>query len=199
MSELIYLRPLKRRQKLWLIEDGDFDAPTANHGDQAQALLIKEMDETNSWARAGLQAFYSWFTIALTADVLALGWLIVNLKPETPAGLVRLIFLVFIAWNLLGFFSIFRFYRNLQDFGRRSQVIVDTLHYRLKIQDLGPASESPVPQKALRGTFLYCALALATITVFWVVTFIYVERVRPTFATVRTPPPSASSAAPAPK
>src|SRR6185295_16646410 len=94
----------------WLeAEDGACETkalkPASSSGDQndgtpRDVLLLKEMDETNSWVRTGLQLYFGAFTLLHTVNVLGVGWLFTRTGGMAP--FTFLLFLVFIALNLMG-------------------------------------------------------------------------------------------------
>src|SRR2546430_10361876 len=77
-----------------------------------EALLLKEMEETNNWARLGAQLYFGWFALQFTVNGIAIGWLTQSaIKPPFN----RLVFAIFIGWNLMGTITTFFIRKHILD------------------------------------------------------------------------------------
>src|ERR1700730_8089321 len=64
------------------------------------ALLVKEMEEINNWARLAFQMYFGWFALQFTVNGVAMGWLFTNKGPMPTFA--RLVFAILLGWNLMG-------------------------------------------------------------------------------------------------
>ena len=128
------------------------------------ALLTKEMEETNDWARLGSQLYFGWFTLLLTVNGLAIGWLFTS-KITTPQFLARLVFCAFAGLDVLGTIATYRIRQHLYDSHHRITELITELTQHRVIQ--GTAPQSPVPLGAIKTGLGFTGLGLIVLTFFW--------------------------------
>jgi hypothetical protein len=129
------------------------------------ALLMKEMDETNNWARLGAQLYFGWFTLMITANGIAIGWLFSN--KDAMLRFARLLFLFFIGLNLLGTIVAFRIRKHMLDCDVRIQVVLAGLSRHQEPGGLNFEPKSPVPREAINTVCAFTATVLFTLLIFW--------------------------------
>jgi hypothetical protein len=129
------------------------------------ALLMKEMDETNNWARLGGQLYFGWFTLMITANGIAIGWLFSN-KGAMPR-FARLLFLFFIGLNLLGTIAAFRIRKHMLDCDVRIQVVLAGLSRHKEPGALNFEPKSPVPRESINTVCAFTATVLFMLLLFW--------------------------------
>jgi hypothetical protein len=140
--------------------------------DKLDALLIKEMDETNNWARLGAQVYFAWFTLVLTVNGAVAGWLYT--RTIIILSFVRLICVVMIILNLMGTIVSFRIRQHLFESAGRIKEVIATLTRQPETEGAWP--QSPVPLRAIDTAFIATAAALIMLGFFWVILFIFASR-----------------------
>lgn len=149
--------------------------------DKLEALLVKEMEETNDWARLGAQLYFGWFTLLLTVNGFAIGWLFSGKEPtgllisgkEVPT-FARWIFGVFAGLDLLGTVATFRIRKHLRDSDRRIREVIENLTHRATAGRFMP--QSPVPLGAIKTALGFTGLALIFLTISWLGFAIFADR-----------------------
>ena len=135
------------------------------------ALLLKEMEEANNWARLGAQLYFGWFALLLTANALATGWLFARNSPM-PA-FTPLVFGVFVVLNLMGTIVTYRIRTNLLDSDRRIKEVIETVSQHHLAEYPWSEPQSPVPLQAIDTAFGFTATALAMLVLFWLALVIW--------------------------
>lgn len=140
-------------------------APEAG-GVRPGALLVKEFDETNNWARVAFQLYFGLFALHLIINALAMGLLIGgrSFDPAYANGVLSML----VGWNLLGFIGTLFVYKGLSDSNLRIGEIIEELT-RYDAAAARFESRSPVPQQALNTVFVVCAVTLFFSLAFWAI------------------------------
>lgn len=160
-----------RKLYVWQGSLGPYDYPyteqiaSSPNAKDRSTLLFKEMEETNNWARLGAQLYFGWFTLLLTANGLATGWLFTRDRSMPP--LAFLVFLVFIALNLMGIIATSRIRRHLLEAHHRIEEVIGTLTQHCVNGDHGFKHQSPVPLNAINAAFGFTSAALVMLMLFW--------------------------------
>jgi len=146
--------------------------------DKLDALLVKEMEETNNWARLGAQLYFGWFTLLLTVNGFATGWLFSGKDTtgwlfsgkEAPL-FARWIFFTFAVLDLLGTVATIRIRKHLGDSDRRVTEVIKNLTHHATAGTFMPLS--PVPRGAIKTALGFTGLALIALTISWLVLAIF--------------------------
>jgi len=165
----------------WLeAEDGACETkalkPASSSGDQndgtpRDVLLLKEMDETNSWVRTGLQLYFGAFTLLHTVNVLGVGWLFTRTGGMAP--FTFLLFLVFIALNLMGTIMTYHLRREMLDSDDRVAEIIDSLTSHIETADANSTPLSPMPRAAFNIAFFFAGATSFLLLIFWTVLIVW--------------------------
>ena len=131
------------------------------------ALLLKEMDETNNWARLGAQLYFGWFTLMITINGVAIGWLF-SAKGVVPR-FARLLFLIFVVLNLMGTIVAYFIRKHMLDCDRRIQEVLAGLKRNRATEGVYFEAQSPVPRQAINTVFTFTGTALLMLLIFWTV------------------------------
>lgn len=138
---------------------------------ESGALLLKELEETNNWARLVLQLYFGWFALQFTVNGVAMGWLF-TYKGPMP-WFASLIFLVFIGWNLMGTIGTVMVYKGLVEGDLRIQELIETMaQHHLDDGDSSPTPRSPMPRRPISVVFGFCAVTMFISLAFWIVLFV---------------------------
>jgi len=139
--------------------------------DQRETLLLKEIDETNNWARTGFQLYFGSFTLLLTVNVLSAGWLFTR-----TGGMPRftfLLFFVFIGLNLMGTIMTYRIRREMLYSDDRIACIIDSLAPDVATDDINSRPLSPMPREACNIAFFFAGATSFMLLVFWTVLVVW--------------------------
>jgi hypothetical protein len=135
------------------------------------AILLKEIEETNSWARLAFQLYFGWFALQFTVNGIAIGWLFTFNGPLP--SFASLIFLVFIGWNVMGLVVTILVYKALLDFDSRVKEVIRTM------AKLDPTSHEPwskarfaVPRSTIGIVLGCCGLTVLISLAFWLVLYV---------------------------
>jgi len=142
-----------------------------NDGTPRDVLLLKEMDETNSWVRAGLQLYFGAFTLLHTVNVLGVGWLFTRTGGMAP--FTFLLFLVFIALNLMGTIMTYHLRREMLDSDDRVAEIIDSLTSHVETADANSRPLSPMPRAAFNIAFFFAGATSFLLLIFWTVLIVW--------------------------
>jgi hypothetical protein len=135
------------------------------------ALLLKELEETNNWARLVLQLYFGWFALQFTVNGVAMGWLFTDKGPMP--WFASLIFLVFIGWNLMGTIGTVMVYKGLVEGDLRIQEVIERMaQHHLDDGDSSPTPRSPMPRRPISIVFGFCAVTMFISLAFWIVLFV---------------------------
>ncbi len=143
-------------------------------GITTDALLTKEMEETNHWARLGAQLYFGWFTLLLTVNGFAIGWLFTS-KVAMPQLLARLVFCAFAGLDVLGTIATFRIRQHLYASHLRIKEVITKLTQHRVIE--GTAPQSPVPLGAIKTGLGFTGLGLIMLVFFWSILAIFTPRI----------------------
>lgn len=136
-----------------------------NDGTPQDVLLLKEIDETNNWARTGFQLYFGSFTLLLTVNVLSAGWLFTRTGGMPPFAF--LLFLVFIALNLMGAIMTYHLRREMLDSDDRIADIIDSLTPHVETADDNSRPLSPMPRAAFNIAFFFAGATSIMLLTFW--------------------------------
>lgn len=138
-----------------------------------EALLVKEMDETNNWSRLGAQIYFGWFTLMLTVNGIATGWLFSN-KGTVPR-FARLLFLIFFVLNLMGTIVTILIRKYMLESDQRIQNVLVGLVRDHKRGDGFFEPQSPMPREAIKTVFFFNVAALFMLMLFWMILALWPE------------------------
>jgi hypothetical protein len=142
-------------------------ARLAPQGGSANALLMRELDEINNWARLGGQLYFGWFTLMLTVNGLAVGWIFTHNGPLPPFA--PLLFGVFIVLDLMATVSTYYIRNHMLACDTRITAILEGLARHRAATDPPPDVQSPVPREAVRTVFLFTGSTMFLLLIFWMV------------------------------
>jgi hypothetical protein len=154
-------------------EEAERKSEADKQADKQDALLVKEVDETNNWARLGAQLYFGWFTLMLTVNGLATGWLFTNRGRVPPFA--RLIFLIFVVLNLMGTIVTILLRKHMLESDRRIQDVLTGLLRDHQRGDHFFAPQSPMPRQAINTVFFFTGAALFMLLLFWIILALWPE------------------------
>ena len=131
------------------------------------ALLFKELDETNNWARLGSQLYFGWFALLLTINGVAIGWLFA--PSRAMPSFAPFVFFMFIVLNLMGTLATIFVGKYLLECDRRMQEVIATLTEHDGTENPESRPRSPMPQQAVKILFGFTAVALIMLVLFWMI------------------------------
>ncbi len=177
---------MKHMQVVRLYENrrvsGNTDVPAKGKIDAVtpDALLLKEMEETNAWARLGAQIYFGWFALILTINGVATGWLFAY-KGQTPE-FARLIFGTFILINLLAIVVTLWICKLMIDSHRRITDVIQSISQRSSEPALSAAAlevpRSGMSPQAIKVALGFTAAALIILLCFWIILPVWPQIVR---------------------
>lgn len=175
----IRLRHLRSGERIWLVAFANADEKScvSTTGDreheavEPSALLLKEMDETNTWARLAAQLYFGSFTLLVTVNVLGAGWLFTHTGRIPP--FTFLLFFVFIGLNLMGTITTFRIRREMLDSDDRVADVIDSLTPNFVSEDVNSRPLSPMPREAFNIAFFFAGATSFMLLIFWTVLVIW--------------------------
>lgn len=135
---------------------------------EAHGLLLKEIEEANNWARLVLQLYFAWFGLQFTINGAAIAWLVTR-TGQMP-WFSKLIFLVFIGWNLLGTIGTVLVYKGLETGDLRMKRVIEAMAKADQSFWLRP--QSPMPQGPIKTVFGFCVVTMFISLAFWIVMFV---------------------------
>ena len=139
---------------------------------QQAPCLTKEMEETNDRARLGAQLYFGWFTLLLTVDGFATGWLFT--RDGAMPLFARWVLCVFIGMDLLGTIATFRIREHLFASDRRLREVIAKLPRHRAIEGIVP--QSPVPLGEIKTALGFTGAALVVLSLFWSIVAIFPSR-----------------------
>ena len=138
---------------------------------ESSSLLLKELEESNNWARLVLQLYFGWFALQFTVNGFAIGWLVTRTGSLPWFG--SLVFLVFVGWNLMGAIGTVLVYKGLAGGDLRMKQVIEATH---KIDQTGEHTwlrpQSSMPRAAIRTVFVFCVVTMFISLAFWIVMFV---------------------------
>ncbi|MDT5158759.1 MAG: hypothetical protein QOC99_274 [Acidobacteriota bacterium] len=147
-------------------DDGKQDA-TKQDAAKQDDLLLKEMEESNSWMRLAFQLYFGWFALQFTINAIAMSWLF-NYKGSMPmfAGWV---FFVFIVWNLMGTIGTLLVHKGLLDCDQRIREVIERLAQQVVNEDPASKPRSSTPRQSINAVFVLCAITMFMSLAFWTI------------------------------
>jgi hypothetical protein len=129
------------------------------------ALLAKEAEEVNNWARLAFQLYFGWFALQFTINALAMSWLFSErgLNPNYA----RPVLLMFVGWNLMGLIGTVLVHRGLRASDGRVREVIDRLTAQGSLESSRPAPQSPMPMGTLNVLFPICAVTVFMALALW--------------------------------
>jgi hypothetical protein len=132
-------------------------------------LLRSEMEEINNWARLGAQLYFGWFAVVLTFNALGVGWLFTH--NETLPRFARMVFLIFIGFDLLGIIVTYFVRKHMLDSDLRIKELIGSMtQHQVEARQLRP--RSPVPRAAINTVFAFTSAGLLIFLLFWLTLFL---------------------------
>jgi hypothetical protein len=132
--------------------------------DQRGALL-NERNEINLWNRHILQLYYGWFTVFITANVLAQAWL-VQYSKELSTSRAKAVFISFAISNGLGIVAAVR----LMGYARESSLRIDRLNDSLIVAESETRLVRPnstIPIKSIKVGYVVSSIAMIIFGAIW--------------------------------
>ena len=182
----IKLRRVKKREEVLIgflvganvFRDSERDAnrrAPGRHRDpgafEANTLLLKEMEETNNWARLALKLYFGWFALQFAVNGIVLGRLFTYIGPMP--WFAGLIYLVFILWNLIGAIGTVLVSKALVQSDVKIKAMIEKLAGpHLDNQDSWPRPQSALPLSVINPIFVFCAVSMFVSLAFWIVLFV---------------------------
>jgi hypothetical protein len=183
----IRLRRVKKREQVMVgflvgaevVRDSERDAngrapgtgPRDPGAFDSSTLLLKEMEETNNWARLALKLYFGWIALQFAVNGIVLGRLFTYNGPMP--WFASLIYVVFILWNLMGTIGTVLVYKALVQSDVRIKAVIETLGGpHSDKQNSWPRPQSALPLSVINLIFTFCAVTMFTSLAFWIVLFV---------------------------
>jgi hypothetical protein len=154
--------------------DADGRTPATGHRDreafEASNLLLKEMEESNNWARLALKLYFGFVALQFAVNSIVLGWLFTYNGPMP--WFAGLIYLVFIVWNFMGTIGTVLVYKALVQSDARIRAVIEMMGLQLDSQDSWPRPQSPMPLSMIKLIFIFFAVTTFMSLAVWIVLFV---------------------------
>ncbi|HEY0097606.1 MAG TPA: hypothetical protein VGB76_01520 [Pyrinomonadaceae bacterium] len=131
------------------------------------ALLFKELEENNRWARLGANIYFGWFTLLLIINVIAAIWLFTYRGVRPPYA--RLVFLLIIGMNLTGTVVTFFIRKHMLDCDRRIKGVLEELRQEPAAIGAYDEPQSPVPRQVVNVMFAFTGVIFFMLFLFWMI------------------------------
>jgi hypothetical protein len=128
------------------------------------ALLLKETDEINNWARLGSHLYFGLFTVLLIVNGIAIAWLSTSNRAS--------VFFMFILFNLIGALATILVVKYLLQCDRRIEELIGILSRHHETKDSWSGPKSAIPKQEVKILFGFAAFALVVLLIFWTVLFV---------------------------
>lgn len=149
------------------------DQQADKQADKQDFLLVKEVDETNNWARLGAQLYFGWFTLMVTINGVAIGWLFNN--RGTVPRFARAMFFIFLILNLMGTITTILIRKHMLECDQRIQEVLGGLTKDRASEANYFAPQSPVPRQAVNTVFGFTSAVLFMLLFFWMILALWPE------------------------
>jgi hypothetical protein len=139
-----------------------------NKENRQERLLLGELEEINSWARLSAQLYCAWFTLMLTVNILAVGWLVgQGGTARAAAGFGKPAIIVLIAVNLVGVIVAVYTRGEMLEHRLRIQAILDGFAAKDWMDRSFISPRSALSVTAINTVFAGTATGLLALLVFW--------------------------------
>jgi len=156
-----------------VVIQNDAEVKRKTKADKQDVLLLKEMDEANKWARLGAQLYFGWYTLILTINGLATGWLFTN-RGVMPR-FARLMFLIIVGLNLMGTIVTILISKHMLESDQRIQNVLAGLTKDEASGDQFFAPQSPMPRQTIMVVFPFTGASLFMFLLFWIILALWPE------------------------
>ena len=133
----------------------------------SEALLVRDIEETHSWARLGFVLHFGWFAFLLAVNGVAAGLFIT--RWEDVRLFANAICIVFIGVNLVGVVGTVLLAGYLLECGTRVQEITGKLLRMNQSRDSFSESLALIPRTAIKILFGFTELVLVLLLIFWAI------------------------------
>jgi hypothetical protein len=140
----------------------------------SREVLLHEHRELNNWSRHILHLYYSWFTVFLSATVLAQAWIFQYDRGKRSSIEAKAVFMSFILADLLGIFAAWR----LNKYVRESSARLDVINQALSDDESFPKPKSSIPLRSTRVGFIACSIGLMGFLAVWLM-LLFMPGLRP--------------------
>jgi hypothetical protein len=181
---VVYVVPASSLQAARAPEAGDAGG---GGGNGSRGLLLKEMEETNRWARLALGLYLGWFVLQFAVNAAAMSWFFTGRRVAADFAIPAL--LLAVLWNMLGAAATYVAYTALRGSDVRIGQVIERVGPNKGREALGFVPQSPVPRPTLNLLFVVCAAAVLLSLAFWAALLVRVDAVK------APPPPTTQGAA----
>jgi hypothetical protein len=133
-------------------------------------VLLKEVEESNNWARSGFQLFVGWFALQFVINVAAIIALI--MYRGTPPSFARAVYAVLIGWNLVGSILSLLVQKSMHDCDLRIRDVLGNVTKESDPDDPPLKPRSAIPLEAINIVCLASAVTLFILMAFWTIVFV---------------------------
>lgn len=142
----------------------------SNGSANLDTLLLREIDETGNWARLAFQLYFGWFALQFAVNGIAIGWLLGHGGPLP--SFAKVIFSLFIGWNLIGIIATALVHKSLVGSDRRIKEVIQTMARGDLTDKDSWARQSSLPLLTLGIAFAGCGVTLILALAFWLILLI---------------------------
>jgi hypothetical protein len=133
-------------------------------------VLLKEVEESNAWARTGFQLFVGWFALQFVINVAAIIALI--MYRGTPPSFARAVYAVLIGWNLVGSILSLLTQKSMHDCDLRIRDVLGNVTKDSDPTDPPLKPRSSIPLQAINIVCLASAVTLFILMAFWTIVYV---------------------------
>lgn len=130
-------------------------------------LLLKEIEETNHWARLGAKLYFGLFTVIILINASATAWLFTYRGIRPPYA--RLIFLIFIGINLMATIVTYFIRNHMLNCARRIKELLDGLKQDHPADVPYTEPQPAVPRQVVDVMFAFTGVTFFMLFLFWFV------------------------------
>jgi len=156
-----------QRVKLFLWPGQSSRSQTVITKPPPEALLVRDIEETHSWARLGFLLHFGWFALLLAVNGVVVGLFITSW--EDVRLFATALCIVFIGVNLVGVVGTVLLVGYLLECGTRVQEINRKLLRMNQSRDSFSESLALIPRTAIKILFGFTGLVLLLLLILWAI------------------------------
>jgi len=156
-----------RRVKLYLWPGQSSRPQAVSTKPPPEALLVRDIEETHSWARLGFLLHFGWFALLLAVNGVVAGLFITSW--EDVRLFATALCIVFVGLNLAGIVGTMLLAGYLLECGTRVQEINRKLLRMNQSRDSFSESLAHIPRTAIKVLFGFTGLVLLLLLIFWAI------------------------------
>jgi hypothetical protein len=132
-----------------------------------ETVLLKDLDQTNSWARLCFELQFRWFTLLLEINAVAIAWII--FARDKPYSYSTVVCFSLIVLNLVGIMASVMVLKYVLDCDRRILGVNERLTCCYQSKDPYSKPHSAVPKQAAKLLFGFAGGVLLLLLIVWAI------------------------------